>query len=50
MFGRNKSSQGASKTRDCSSKTNTNVEAGSEMGRKNSRASKSNKANKSSRG
>ena len=31
MFGRNKSSQGASKTRDCSSKTNTNVEAGSDL-------------------
>ena len=50
MFGRNKSSQGASRTRDCSSKTNTNVEAGSEMGRKNAKTSKSNKANKSSRG
>ena len=39
MFGRNKSSKESSRTRDCSCRTNSNVEAGSDMNRKNGKSS-----------
>ena len=47
MFGRNKSSKEC-RTRDCSGKTNSNVEAGSDMNRKSS-SSKHAKTSKSSK-
>ena len=54
MFGRNKSSKESSRTRDCSGKTNSNVEAGSDMNKKSSKCSKtsksSSKRNNASRG
>ena len=39
MFGRNKSSKESSRTRDCSSRTNQNMEAGSDMNKKSSKSS-----------
>ena len=50
MFGRNKSSKESSRTRDCSGKTNSNMEAGSDMNRKSSKSSnKSNREQSSKR-
>ena len=47
MFGRNKSSK--QNTRDWSSKTNSNTEAGSDMNRKYTKRANSKNAKKSSR-